>query len=156
MNPCSNLKSLVTINLNELVGKSLNTINNNFLQFNKEICSEAAFLSNFKNLYFSVYKKMADLNVALKGRCEAHVLFDSFGNILKQDGILQVFHLSLGIYQINFSSLLNEYIVIPDTVFSSLVFISIINETPTSVTISTRLSDGSLVNPEKISLTFFA
>lgn len=159
MNFCSNPHSLQTIPLNELVGKSLNTINTNFSLLRNQICTENNFLTNFASQYTSLFTKVQSLSTEFKKIPLAFVYFEQSGNILKQKNITSVNKISTGKYQILFSFTFPNtfYITIP-SIFSSTstMFTSIENENTSFVTITIREQNGSLVDPEKISLTFFA
>lgn len=155
MNFCSNPNSLISINLNELIGKSLNSINANFSILKEQICQQENILVPFlaKNSLFE--NQVLTLSSELIKKSFAEVVFEGNGNILKQNEIFSVQKISFGEYHIIFSSLHDNFLFTGSLVSSSLGFINSTSETSTSLTIKTRLLNGNLFEPEKISLVFF-
>jgi len=158
MSFCSNSNFLPTINLEELVGKSLNTINANFSLISKQVCLEDQYFKRIQPTFFSLQNRINSLSEELKGSPIAYVLFDGGGNYLYGKRILNVNKISTGTYQISFSTPINSnYILMPDaSANSSSVQISIVNENANFATITSRQLDGALIDPEKISLIFIA
>jgi hypothetical protein len=156
MSFCSNRYILPTIELEELIGKSLNTINTNFSLISKQTCSEDLQLKEIQNIYSSLQHRINSLGEELRGSPIAYVLFDGLGNSLRQKRISSVNRTSVGIYRISFSSPINSpYLVVPSAVSFYTIQISIIDESVNSVIVASRQQNGTLIDPEKISLTFF-
>ena len=156
MNFCTDPHSLVSIDLNELIGKSLNTINTNFSLLQNQTCKESVFLSNFSSLYSNIETKIDSLGSILKGSPIAYVIFDNSGNILNQKQISSISKISLGSYRVFFSSPINDPYLISSNIISNLsTYISIVSESINSVSITIREQNGNLIDPEKISLLFF-
>lgn len=156
MNFCSNPHSLVFIDLNELIGKSLITINTNFSLLKEQICSQNNFLHDFEEKCRLIETKIFSLSAELNKTPFAYVNFTSNGNILKQKGISSVSRISLGTYRINFLTPHTNYILNASLVSSIYGFVNSVTETSTSITIRTRQQNNNLFDPEKISLIFFS
>jgi hypothetical protein len=155
MSFCSNPYSLISVDLNELIGKSLNTINTNFSLIKEQICLEDIFLNQFENKCQVLESKISSFQQELQKTPSIFINFTGNGNILNQKGVSSVSRISLGVYRINFSSPQTNYILGGSLVSLTSGFISIISETSTFVTLNVRQHNGNLFDPEKISLVFF-
>jgi hypothetical protein len=156
MSFCSNPHSLAFIDLGELIGKSLNTINTNFSILTQQICSENTHILKIQDIYSSLQNRLSHLQDELRGSPIAYVLFDGAGNFFSGKRISVVNKLATGTYQVFFSTAINSpYLTIPENISSTQTHTSITNETINSVIVTNRQLNGNLVDPEKISLTFF-
>jgi len=98
-----------TIYLDECVGTSLLTINNNFSNLKNQACTDSEQLSSIKTEILTVSANMLELSAIIPGITEAWVAFDGLNTspsgdapIFKSYNILNVKRLSQGVYQINF------------------------------------------------------
>lgn len=157
---CNNRFAIPAIDIDECIGLSLLTINNNFNDLKQENCLTFDQLSILQNNLNSVYTNYAELSTINKqGRfAKAWVSFDASTTtpaICSSFNVTNVTRTVDGTYQLTFApSVLSSGYCLVGTALSGIVQPSAYNAS--TATINIRTPSGVLTKSEYISITVFS
>ena len=151
MSACNSLSLLQTINLEESVGKSLNTINNNFSLINEQTCKQYDEVNQLLSYSTQTDDLVSQLERDFFGYCKCFVIFENSGNIIQNKNVSYIEKNSTGNFTIYFNTPIQDsYVPFLNTMSSQMSFANIYYENIHFLKISCKTPNNIPIDPDKI------